>query len=66
MFMVRIVFEWMGELVHDYVGPFDRYFADLVCVGYATEPYVFGITPVRVLRARVEAADAFRPQGLLA
>lgn len=52
-YLVRIVFEWQGEFVHDFVGPFDRYFADLVCVAFATDPFMFGITPVRVLRAQV-------------
>lgn len=48
---VRIVFEWAGEPVHEYVGPFDHYFAQLVCLDFAEAPYTFGITPVRVLRA---------------
>jgi hypothetical protein len=53
MYGVRIVFEWQGEDVYDVIGPFDAYFAHLVCVDFADAPFVFGITPVRVKRAMV-------------
>ena len=50
---VRIVFAWQGAEVWDIVGPFDRYFADLVCLDYAEAPHRFGVSDVRVLRAMV-------------
>ena len=56
MFYVRIEFEHRGERLHEYVGPFDRYLAELVCVDFADAPFMYGLTPVRVLRARIVPA----------
>lgn len=50
---VRVYFDWQGSEVFDEIGPFDAYFAHLVCVDFADAPYTFGITPVRVTRAIV-------------
>jgi hypothetical protein len=51
---VRIEFTWCGERVHEFVGPFhDRWAAECVCEGFAHNPFIFGITPVHVERARI-------------
>lgn len=53
MYGVRITFDWQGDEVYELLGPFDRYFAELVCVDMAGG-YLFGITVVHVKRARIE------------
>ncbi len=55
MYGVRIVFEWQGQEVYEILGPFDDYFAMLVCIDFADAPYTFGMTEVRVKRAMVVA-----------
>jgi hypothetical protein len=52
-YWVRVEFEHNGERLHEMVGPFDRYFAELICVDYADQPYLYGETYVRVTRARI-------------
>jgi hypothetical protein len=56
-YWVRIVFRWHGELMHEFLGPFDRYFAELVCTDFADAPYRYGLDYVRVERARIVAAE---------
>ena len=53
LYAVRVEFEHRGERLHEYVGPFDRYLAELVCIDFADAPFMYGITPVRVERARI-------------
>jgi hypothetical protein len=52
-YWVRVEFEHRGERLHEFVGPFDRYFAELVCVDYADQPYLYGETYCRATRARI-------------
>jgi hypothetical protein len=53
---VRIEFTWCGERVHEFVGPFgDRWMAEVYTDYFAHNPFLFGITPVRVERARIVA-----------
>jgi hypothetical protein len=56
-YWVRVEFEHRGERLHEFVGPFDRYFAELICVDYADQPYLYGETYCRVTRARIVAAE---------
>jgi hypothetical protein len=49
-YYVRFEFMWQGERVHEFIGPFDYYFAMLNCVDMAS-PYLFGMTEVHVLKA---------------
>jgi hypothetical protein len=56
-YWVRIEFEHRGERLHEYVGPFDRYFAELICTDYADQPYLYGMEYCRVTRARIIPAE---------
>lgn len=49
---VRIVFTHRGERLHDVLGPFDRYYAELVITDMAGG-YMYGPTLVHVERARI-------------
>ncbi len=63
IFYVRIEFMWQGERVHDFIGPCDRYWAELNAVDMAN-PYLFGITPVHVLKAKIiNEQDYFQEEG---
>ncbi len=54
---------WQGERVHDFIGPCDRYWAELNAVDMAN-PYLFGITPVHVLKAKIiNEQDYFQEEG---
>ena len=53
MYWVRVVFTWHGERLHDFVGPFDRWLAELFCISFAEVPYRYGLDEVRVERARI-------------
>jgi hypothetical protein len=52
-YMVRIEFTFQGERQHEFVGPFDHYFAHLFTTASAYSPYMHGITSVRVESARI-------------
>lgn len=52
MWYVRIEFTFQGERWHEFLGPFDKYFADLTCVDMMYG-YMHGITHVHVERAKV-------------
>ena len=58
VFYVRIEFDWQGERVHDFIGPFDYYFAMLNCVDMAS-PYLFGITEVHVHKAKIVTEEEY-------
>ncbi len=51
-YYVRFEFMWQGKRVHEFIGPCDYYFAMLNCVDMAN-PFMFGITPVHVLSAKI-------------
>jgi hypothetical protein len=58
LWSVRVVFEWNGELVHDFTEavPYDDAARDCFAFGLGI-PYWHGMTPVRVLRARIVAVE---------
>lgn len=54
MYWVRFEFTFQNERFHDFLGPFDDYyFAMLYCVQMGEVPYMHGITPVHVERAKI-------------
>jgi hypothetical protein len=57
-YYVRVWFEHNGERRYEDVGPFDRYFAELICTDYAEQPYLYGMTYCRDERAKIVRAEA--------
>ena len=56
MFSVRVWFDWGGREVYEDLGPFDRYFAELMATSFPEMPYVFGLTEVHVKRSLIVPA----------
>lgn len=59
LYYVRIEFTFQGERWHEFLGPFDKYFADLVCIDSAAG-YMHGMTWVHVERAKVLNEEEYR------
>jgi hypothetical protein len=58
-YMVRIEFTFQDERFHEFVGPFDHHFAHLFTTACAYSPYMHGITPVRIEKAKILDAEEY-------